>query len=157
MRRGGNRARHGDFLTTDDRTGLTVWNSETVKQWDGLRVHRSHAETRHPQELIRAPRERTSVPDPRPPPVDAYIGALRTEITTAGLAGDLTIAVLHTERFLAGDRIGVFLTGGDLHRAVVQAVSSTTALLLTAPLPGSVPLGGTVTNYTAHSPSSLES
>ena len=144
--------RHGDFWRICDRTGFRVPASQTTKEWNGLIVRSDLAELRHPQDFVRAKRENMRVPDPRPPPVDAYIGTLRTEITTAAVAGDLTIVVLHTERFLAGDRIGFALTSTDMYRAVVQEVTDTTHLLLTTPLPDGVPVGRIVTNYTAVSP-----
>ena len=144
--------RHGDFWRICDRTGFRVPASQTVREWNGLIVRSGVSEARHPQDFVRAKRENMRVPDPRPPPVDAYIGTLRTEITTVALPGALTIEVLHTERFIAGDRIGLPLTSGDMYRAVVQEVTDTTHLLLTAPLPDGAPVGSIVTNYTAVSP-----
>lgn len=45
----------GDNLVICDRSGRTCYASETVEEWNGLRVHRDHYERRHPQDLIRAP------------------------------------------------------------------------------------------------------
>lgn len=148
--------RAGDFWRIDDRTGFRVPASETVKEWNGAIVHRRHSEPRHPQDLLRARPNRMRVPDARPPPVDQYIGPLMTEITEAASAGDRVIDVLHTDRFLPGDRIGLYLGSGDMYRAIVQIVESSTELRLTAPLPDAVAVGGVVVNFTAVSPPVLE-
>ena len=142
--------RSGDHWKICDRSGFRVPASETVKEWNGAIVRRDLAEPRHPQDLMRIRRpEDLRVPDPRPPPVDVYVGPLSTELTADAAAGATAIAVLHTERFLAGDRIGIFLASGDLHRAIVYTVDSTTALTLVAALPGAASSGSTVINYTA--------
>lgn len=148
--------RKNDFWRIDDRTGFRVPASETVKQWDGLIVSRRHAEKRHPQEFVRARRDDMTVADPRPQQVDPYIGPLRTELTAAAAAGARTLEVLHTERFLGGDRIAFPLVTGDMYIAVVQSVDSSTELTLTVPIPNDAPLGGTVSNRTARAPASLE-
>lgn len=146
----------GDFWRICDRSGFRTPASETVREWTGAIVRRTLSEHRHPQEFIRAKRDDMSVPDPRPQPIDQYSGPLRTEITAESLAGAQTLTVRNTERFLAGDRIGFPDYAGDMHRAVVQAVSDSTTLLMTAVLTGSVPAGGIVVNYTAVSPPVIE-
>lgn len=73
MRRRGYRP--GDFLRTDDRTGFTVWASETRKEWTGAIVHRDVYEARHPQDYVRARVDRQSVPDPRPEPDPVFVPA----------------------------------------------------------------------------------
>jgi hypothetical protein len=149
--------RPGDFWRICDRSGFRVPASETVKEWNGAIVRKDLAEPRHPQDLLRIRRpEKMGVPDPRPPPVDVYIGTLNTELSAAASAGDDEITVLDTSRFLAGDRIGIFLSSGDLHRAIVFSVDSATVLSLVAPLPGAAASGNTVINYTAVATASLE-
>ena len=90
MRRSRTRGRHGDFLVVDDRTGFTEWRSDCTKQWNVLLVHRRNAETRHPQELIRAPRERVQLQDPRPDLSIANSNSHGSLVTTiaADAAGD---------------------------------------------------------------------
>lgn len=150
------KARDGDGLVVDDRTGFTVWRSDCIREWNGALVHKRHFEARHPLDFIRPRREEINVPEARPRPVDTYVGPLRTEITAISAAGSREITVLHTERMLPGDRLGLMLDSGDLYRAVIQSVDSTTALTLTADLPGSIAVGSSVLDYTAISPANLE-
>ena len=49
-----NTHRVGDYLMVDDESGLTHYASEMVQIWDGSWRHHSNAETRHPQEFVRA-------------------------------------------------------------------------------------------------------
>lgn len=49
-----NRHRVGDYLMTDDESGLVHYASEMVKIWDGSWRHRKMFETRQPQEFVRA-------------------------------------------------------------------------------------------------------
>ncbi len=44
--------RKGDHLVICERTGRRVHRSQCVLQWDNLLVLRSHAEERHPQDLL---------------------------------------------------------------------------------------------------------
>jgi hypothetical protein len=65
----------GDAWAICDRSGFKVRMSETVREWTGLRVARRFAETRHPQDQVRAVPDRQGVPDARPEPPDAYLAA----------------------------------------------------------------------------------
>lgn len=49
-----NTHRVGDYLMVDDESGLTHYASEMVQRWDGLWVHHTNNESRHPQEFVRA-------------------------------------------------------------------------------------------------------
>lgn len=49
-----NAHRPGRYLMIDDESGLTHYDDEMVERWDGLWVHKSNNETRHPQEFVRA-------------------------------------------------------------------------------------------------------
>jgi hypothetical protein len=80
MRRSTTRGRQGDFLRVCERSGFTVWASDTVRQWDGLIVRKDLAEERHPQDFLRARRDNMRVPDPRPEPTPVFVGPLYTEI-----------------------------------------------------------------------------
>ena len=50
-------ARHwhkvGDYLVKSDQSGRVFYASEMVKQWDGLLVHHTEFEIRHPQDFVR--------------------------------------------------------------------------------------------------------
>lgn len=68
--------RVGDHLVLCDYSGFKVWASETVKTWDGFRVHRrfvGEEQSRHPQELVRGRVDNQRVPDPRPEPTDVFL------------------------------------------------------------------------------------
>lgn len=83
MRRSTTRGRQGDYLVVDDRTGFTQWRSDCVKEWNGAIVHRSVAESRHPQDFLRARRENFGVRDARPARDindETFVGPLITEI-----------------------------------------------------------------------------
>lgn len=56
----------GDHLVVCDRTGKTVLASETKREWNGLRVHKDHFETRHPQHYVRGVVDKIAVEDGRP-------------------------------------------------------------------------------------------
>jgi hypothetical protein len=66
------KARPGDFLRVDDRSGFRVPASETRKEWNGAIVDRKSYESRHPQDYVRARVDNQRVPDPRPRPVDVF-------------------------------------------------------------------------------------
>ena len=68
-----NTYRPGDYLCIDDRTGMTVYASDTVKEWNGLRVHRDRFEERHPQDFVKGRVDNQSVPDARPRPEDVFL------------------------------------------------------------------------------------
>lgn len=65
----------GDFRVICDRSGRKVWASETVLQWNGLRVLRRFSDQQHPQEFASAVRESASVRDPRPEAADNFLSA----------------------------------------------------------------------------------
>lgn len=50
-----------------DRSGFVFPASEIVRQWDGLLVHESEEEPRHPQEFVRGVVDDYAVRNPRPP------------------------------------------------------------------------------------------
>lgn len=150
--------RPGDFWRIDDRTGRKVRSSETVKQWDGLIVHRDEFETRHPQDFVRGRIDRQRVPDPRPETTDNLLGPLTTTTTAAAVPGATTLAVESSARFEGGDDIGVMLASGDVFRAQINSVVTTTSFTLTAAtkLPGSVASGALIINYDAVAEATVE-
>jgi len=67
------KARPGDFLRIDDRSGFRVPASETRKEWNGAIVDRRSYDARHPQDFVRARVDKQRVPDPRPRPPDVFV------------------------------------------------------------------------------------
>lgn len=57
----------GDNLLICDRTGRVIRRSEARVQWNGLVVHESEWEARHPQDFVRAVKEDIAAPEPRRP------------------------------------------------------------------------------------------
>lgn len=75
--------RPGDHLVICDRSGFKVWASETIVEWNGLRVARRFADlSRHPQDSVKGVKDDPSVPNPRPEAADSFIV---TPITAADL------------------------------------------------------------------------
>jgi hypothetical protein len=56
----------GDYLMTDDESGIVYYASEMVKRWDGQFVHKSQNEFRHPQEFVKALNDPRALRDIRP-------------------------------------------------------------------------------------------
>jgi len=56
-----------------DVCGFKLWSYQLRKRWDGLMVCHLDWETRHPQDLIKPPREDTHVPWTRPEQQDVFI------------------------------------------------------------------------------------
>lgn len=74
----GHEQRKGDYRVICDASGFLCWASETVRQWDGARVHRRYVDKRNPQDFVRSVRDNQSVPNPRP--------EQKVTITTGGTA-----------------------------------------------------------------------
>lgn len=74
-------ARLNDHLIICDRTGFKCWASETVLEWNGLRVRRQSAEPRHPQDFVRGVKDNPTVPFTRPATADVFLAtnAVRAE------------------------------------------------------------------------------
>jgi hypothetical protein len=69
-------ARPDDFRVICDLSGFKCWASETVIQWNGLRVLRRFADERNPQDFVAPVRESPGVPDARPEGPDVYADGL---------------------------------------------------------------------------------
>ena len=141
--------KQGDHLVTSDVSGFTFYASETRKQWDGAIVGESEFETRHPQDLIRARREKPGVPNARPQPVDVFIGPLTTTVTATAVAGATTLLVESTARMRAGDYLTISLDSNDTWRGQISVVVDTETLTLVSALPGSTSSGKQVVDNTA--------
>lgn len=86
QRRSTTRGRQGDHLVQDDRSGFTIWASDSRRQWNGVLVHKSLYETRHPQDFVRARRENLRVDPTRPARAiedEPFSGAISTAIIAA--------------------------------------------------------------------------
>lgn len=56
----------GDYLVQCDRSGQKCFRSKCTKEWNGLIVKKQYAESRHPLDLQRPPREEQPPRDSRP-------------------------------------------------------------------------------------------
>lgn len=139
----------GDFWRICDRCGFKTRASKTRKQWDGMIVCLADFEERHPQDFVTGRADEQNVPDPRPEPVDTLIGPLATVTTAVSNPGTFGLTVESSVRFLIGDRIGVSLDDGSTYRATLGGVPNSTSLQLTTALPGRVPSGARVVDYSA--------
>lgn len=63
----------GDWNALCDVCGFKFKASKLRKRWDGLMVCNVDYETRHPQDLIRVPKDTQAVPWTRPEPADTFI------------------------------------------------------------------------------------
>lgn len=62
-----------DYRVICDVCGFEYQASETRMRWDKLRVCLKDWEPRHPQEFVRARRDKQPVPNPRPQPPDVFL------------------------------------------------------------------------------------
>lgn len=63
--------RIGDWRFVCDISGFDGWASDSVIQWNGLRVLKRFAEDRQPQDFVKAVRDDQTVRNPRP--VQPYV------------------------------------------------------------------------------------
>jgi hypothetical protein len=63
----------GDWNALCEVCGFKYKGSMLKKRWDGLMVCKDDYETRHPQDLIKIPKEDQSVPWTSPEPDDTFI------------------------------------------------------------------------------------
>lgn len=176
MRRSTTRARRGEFLRIDDRTGFTVWSGDTVKEWTGAIVHRSQYEARHPQDFLRARRENLRVSDPRPDlsiENQRSLGPRQSFLALSSVAGDYGITIGSISNFSVGDWVRIFLDSGDGFLTTIASVpiridsenitidsltlliDSTETLELSSPLPGPASAGNLIINISNVVQSSL--
>lgn len=73
----------GDHNVICDRDGFKYKASEMRKEWNGLMVHKSNYEARHPQDFVKGKKDDSSVPWTRSEPAD-------TEIDSSGWADTKT-------------------------------------------------------------------
>ena len=83
-----------------DRCGLQYKSDALVKEWTGLMVCTLCYEPRHPQDLLRVPREQISVPWSRPEPTDTFVDVsypLSTEVALTDVIYTEAGIILSTE------------------------------------------------------------
>lgn len=147
--------KRGDHWLISDRSGKQIRASEARREWNGSVVHKDEWEARHPQEFVRSVADRQTVENPRPRPTDLFIGPLKTEINATHAAGETTVTVVDSTRFLAGDTVDVMLDDGDTVRLTISSVPSGTSITFVTALPGAVSAGQAVVNYSAVSSADL--
>lgn len=69
----GHEQRPGDYRVICDRSGFKCWASDTVIEWNGLRVLRRFSEARHPQDLITSIPDNGAVKNARPETADVFL------------------------------------------------------------------------------------
>lgn len=141
----------GDFWRICQRCGFKCRQSNTAKEWTGLIVCMACFEPRHPQDFVRGRKDIQTVPDPRPEPVDAFLGTLQTALTADASAGATSVFVESSARWTANDAFGVMLANGNLHRGTVSSVLSATSLNFdsNSALPSAARSGALIVNYSA--------
>lgn len=147
--------REGDSYLIDDETGFKIRNSQAVKRWDGAVVHRNVSEPRHPQDLIRARRDRELAIPARPRPADLFIGPLTTQISGSAAIRATVLPVLSSVRMLVGDRLNVMLDNGDTFQTYITEITDTEHITVSPAIPSTVSDGNVVVNYTAISEPTL--
>lgn len=77
----------GSWNATCAVCGFRYKADQLKKRWDGLIVCEQDWEIRHPQDLIRIPKENQSVPWTRPEPQDTFITGVCTPEGITAIAG----------------------------------------------------------------------
>lgn len=72
----------GSWNSLCDRCGFEYKSDQLKKEWAGLMVCGGCFETRHPQTLIRVPREDSAIPWARPEATDIFIGPQELQLET---------------------------------------------------------------------------
>ncbi len=80
--------KHGSWNVICDVCGFEYKAEDTKLRWDGMRVCSKDWEARHPQDLIRIPKENPSVPWTRVSPTDVFITFNLTSEDLLTEAGD---------------------------------------------------------------------
>lgn len=78
------RLKWGDWNAICDVCGFKYKASQMYKRWDGLMVCKEDWETRHPQDLIKIPKDIQSTPWSRPEPADVFIVVNYADGSTSG-------------------------------------------------------------------------
>ena len=151
--------RAGDFLRQCERTGFTVYASDTRKEWTGHIIRLKSYEQRNAQEFVRGMEDYQSVWEARPlfggdNAVRAdgtinFIGPVATTLTAATNAGGTVLTVTSSTGMTAADDVRVTLRDGEMHPGTISTVDSSTQITLTKGLSGTATAGGTVQDISA--------
>lgn len=93
------RRRHkvGDWLVTDDESGIVNYRSEMVRRWDGLMVRQDQYETRQPQEFVKAKTDPYAVSPIRPDEFTRSVSnTIQYRIGGVGIDGVRTLTNIKT-------------------------------------------------------------
>ena len=118
--------RPGDHLVECDRTGFTVYASQSKKEWTGHIVRDQSWEPRHPQDFVRGIGDKQSVYDPRPQNLTRRVGPLYTTIHEDYSGGDTALSVASITGITNGDTVHI-ITDSGLHVTTLSAVGGGTA------------------------------
>lgn len=77
------RYKDGDWYVICDRTGFKIRASESRREWNGLIVHQSVWEPRHPQDFVRGTRDVQTPPFVRSEASDDFL--TDNEVTVSSL------------------------------------------------------------------------
>lgn len=78
--------KHGEWNCICDVCGFEYKSTELRKDWRGLMVCDRDFETRHPSDLIKAPRGESTIPWSRPEPADSFVTLVEAILTEDGEA-----------------------------------------------------------------------
>lgn len=131
----------GDYWMTCDLCGFHYRRSQMRERWDKAWVCLKDWEPRHPQDFVKAIKERINVPVARPDGVDFTNS---TTLTVAASKGDLTITVVSVTGIADGDSIGILLDDSTIHWTTVNGTPAALIVSLDEALSGDAASGKTV-------------
>lgn len=94
-------------------------------------------------------RDDQTVPDPRPPQVDVFLGPLITNLSAKVLAGGTVLPVVSSVRMLIGDSVSVMLDDGTLFRTNITSVPDAVTIRVNPVLRFSASAGNEIIDNTA--------
>lgn len=139
----------GDFLRVDDRSGFTVYASQTKREWTNNIVDKGLWEPRHPQDLVKGRPDNQAVPEPRPPAAATYTGPSYYAMDDAALAGATVIPLESTTGLAATNRVSLILDNGNTHRTTIASVSAGVSVTLNLAIPSKASSGNLLVNLDA--------
>jgi hypothetical protein len=138
--------RPGDSYLIDDETGLKIRRSDAVKRWDGAIVHRNVTNPRHPQDFVRAKRDKQLADMVRPRTPDVFGGPLTTTLAAAADVLSTTLVLSSTVGMQEGDRIQVMLETGDVFDVIIYSILGLQNITIAPPLIRAAQYGARVVN-----------
>lgn len=123
----------GDWNAICDSCGKKVKASKLRRRWDGFMVCEDDYEMRHPQDFIRAKKDKISVPFTRPVPQERYISITWTAYPqdTITILEDLNPATINAES-ISGDQttlsdnlsyVGTDVPGNLLYKGFTDSIA----------------------------------